>query len=265
MTLKTVSDQADGLRRLMGCDRGRLVAVVGSHPGAGATSTALHLAAALWQQGQQVVVLDEHGGARSASAACSEPARASWCEVATQRVPLAAAAGRAWGAVPVLAARPERTPANLDPRRAIAGHIALVDAALDERGCLSPLARQADDVLVVLQPQPQSLQAAYACIKSLHHAHALLQLRILLTRAGDAAEAERICGNLVRTGGRYLAMSLEPAGCIRADAQLPQAQRLGLGVVQAFPAAPSAADLRRIAAGLLHWPVRATPAWAAAA
>ncbi|WBY00585.1 flagellar biosynthesis protein FlhG [Ramlibacter tataouinensis] len=265
MTLKTGSDQADGLRRLMGRDRGRLVAVVGSHPRVGATSTALHLAAALWQQGQNVLVLDEHGGARSASAACSEPARASWPEVAAQSVSLAAAAGRAWGAVPVLAAQPDRMPAALDPRRAIAGRIALVDAALDEHGRLSPLARRADDVLVVLQPQPHSLQAAYARIKALHHAHALLQLRILLTQAGDAAESDRICGNLVRTGGRYLAMALEPAGCIRADAQLPQAQRLGLGVVQAFPAAPSAADLRRIAAELLHWPVRAAPAAAAAA
>jgi flagellar biosynthesis protein FlhG len=256
MTLKIVSDQADGLRRLMGRGRGRLVAIVGSHAGAGATSTALHLAAALWQQGQNVLVLDEHGGPRSATAECSEAPRASWCEVAMRRISLAAAAGRAWGAVPVLAARPERTPAGLDSRPAVAGRIALVDAALDAQGRLSPLARQADDVLVVLQPQPHSLQAAYARIKALHHAHALQQLRILLTQAADDGEAARISGNLVQTGSRYLAMALQPAGCIRADAQLPQAQRLGLGVVQAFPAAPSAADLRRIASALLHWPGR---------
>lgn len=265
MTLKIVSDQADGLRRLMGRQRGRLIAVVGGHPGAGATSTALNLAAALWQQGQNVLVLDEHDGPRSASALCREPARATWSEVATQRVSLAAAAGCAWGAVPVLAAPPDRTPAALDTRRAAAGRITLVDAALDAQGCLSPLARQADEVLVVLQPQVASLQAAYARIKTLHRAHALLQLRFLLTRAGDPAEAARIRANLVQTGSRYLAVSLQPAGCISADEQLPHAQRLGLGVVQAFPAAPSAIDLRRIAAEMLHWPGReAAPLLAAA-
>jgi flagellar biosynthesis protein FlhG len=262
---KTVADQADGLRRLMARDRGRLVAVVGSHPGAGATSLTLNVAMALWQQGQDVVVLDEHGGPGSAWATCSVPARATWSEVAAGRMSLAAGAGCAWGALPVLSADPDRTAAGDDPRRVLPGRIALVDARPDAEGGLSPLAREADDIVVVLQPQFASLKAAYTCIKALHHAHAVQQLHVLLTQVGDADEAQHFTRNLALTGSRYLAVSVQNAGCISADPRLPHAQRLGLGMVQAFPAAPAASELRRIATDLLHWPLRNAHPLAAAA
>lgn len=262
---KTVADQAAGLRRLMARDRGRLVAIVGCEPRAGATSTTLDLAMALWQQGQDVLVLDEHGGPRSASAACSVPARATWADVAAGRAAVTPASGRAWGALPVLAARPEHTPADADPRRVLPGRVTLVDAKMDAQGLLSPLAQQADDILVVLQPQLASLKSAYACIKALHRAHAALQVRVLLTRAEATAQAQHITRNLVDTGSRYLAVSVQPAGCIPADPCLPQAHGLGLGIVQAFPTARAATELRRIAAELLHWPLRDAHPLAAAA
>lgn len=58
---KVVTDQADGLRRLMASKAGRRVAVVDSEPGAGVSNVTLNLAAALTQQGQDVFLLDEHG------------------------------------------------------------------------------------------------------------------------------------------------------------------------------------------------------------
>lgn len=62
---KPGTDQADGLRRLMAGSLGRLVAVVGSGPKVGATTVTHNLAAALVQQGQDVLLLDERSGARS--------------------------------------------------------------------------------------------------------------------------------------------------------------------------------------------------------
>ncbi len=60
--IKAVSDQADGLRRLMAGSPGRVVAVVGGGPMVGVTSVALNLAAALVQQGKDVLLLDERNG-----------------------------------------------------------------------------------------------------------------------------------------------------------------------------------------------------------
>lgn len=60
---KIVTDQADGLRRLMASNTARRVAVIDSANGAG--NVMLNLAAALTQQGQDVLLLNEHSGPQS--------------------------------------------------------------------------------------------------------------------------------------------------------------------------------------------------------
>lgn len=199
------NDQADGLRRLMAGSPGQLVAVVGSGPGVGASSVTQNLAAALVQQGKEVLLLDERRKAQP------EPCRRE-------------------------------------------GRVVVLDAMLDRDGALSPLAAQADHVLVVLQPDAASITACYACIKRLHYAHALKRLRVLVNRATELREAQRILANLTATGSRYLALALDPAGCVRDDPRLTQAQRLNLTVVDAFQTSAAATDFRQIAAGLGQWP-----------
>lgn len=132
--------------------------------------------------------------------------------------------------------------------------LVLIHAVLDKEGALSPLAAKADHVLVVFQPNPAAIKQAYLCIKRLHYAHALQRMRVLVNGVADAAEAQRILANLATTGSRYLAVALEPAGWVRADLLKVQAERLNLSVVEAFPASPSAADFRQIAAESLRWP-----------
>ena len=209
-------DQADGLRHLMASSPGRLLAVVGSGPGVGVTSVTLNLAAALVQQGKDVLLLDELRAA----------------------------------------------PPPLAQRK---GRLLLIDAVLDAQGALSPLAAQADSVLVVLQPNAASIKASYACIKKLQYAHALQRVRVLINHATDATQAQRILANLAHTSGRYLALTLEPAGWVRSDPRLLQARRLNLTVVEAFQTSPAALDFRQIASDLQHWPWRAPMAGAPAA
>lgn len=204
----TVTDQADGLRRLMANSPGRLLAFVGGAPGVGASSVAMNLAAALGRLGQDVRVLDERGDVPS-------------------------------------------------PYVRRQGQLVLVDARLDAGGMLSPLAAQADELVVVLRPQVDTITAAYACIKRLHQAHAPRRVRVLVNRAANAGEGGRILVNLAAVAKSYLALALEPAGCIREDEQLAQARWLNMSVVEAFPGSPAAVDVDRIAADLLRWPVPA--------
>ena len=205
---KVVSDQADGLRRLMASKTGRLgrqVAVVDTEPRTGASNTTLNLAAALTQQGQEVLLLNEHDGAPP-------------------------------------------TPLQRD------GRLVLMDALLDKEGGLSPIAARADHIVVVVQANAAAITQAYLCIKRLHYAHAFQRMRVLVSGAADAAEAQRILVNLANTGSRYLAVALEPAGWVRADPLHTQAQRLNLIVVDAFQASAAARDFRQIASDLLQWP-----------
>lgn len=59
---KLVLDQADGLRRLMAGNTARSVTLVDGTRDSGACSVALNLAAALAQQGRDVLLLDERSG-----------------------------------------------------------------------------------------------------------------------------------------------------------------------------------------------------------
>lgn len=206
---KAVTDQADGLRRLMAATPGTRVAVVGCE-GPGVASFTRNLAAALVQEGKDVLLIDERDAA---------------------------------------------PPAGLQGD----GRLLLVHAGLDPHGALSPWAARSDHILVVLQAHAASIKASYACIKGLHHAHALQRLRVLVDGAADAAEAQRILCNLADAGLRYLSLVLEPAGWVRADPHLARAQRLNATVVEAFGSSPAALDYRQVASGLLQWPLPRAP------
>ena len=65
---KLISDQAEGLRRLLTRTGARVIAVTGGPVGVGCTTGVVNLAAALAQQGKDVLVVDECVGERSVSA-----------------------------------------------------------------------------------------------------------------------------------------------------------------------------------------------------
>ena len=202
---KLVLDQADGLRRLMAANTARRVTLVDAATGTGACSVALNLAAALMQQGRDVLLLDERSGPQQAP-----PARG--------------------------------------------GRLVLVDAVVNSDGALSPLAASADHLLVVCAASSEAITQTYLCIKKLHYAHPLANLRVLVSEAADPAQARRLLANLATTASRYLGTALEPAGFVRADPFLAQASRLNLTVVQAFGASAAARDFLQVASDLVTWP-----------
>ncbi len=65
---KFVADQAEGLRRLLARSGSRVIAVTGGSESVGRTTTVVNLAAALAEQGKDVLVIDECLGDRSVSA-----------------------------------------------------------------------------------------------------------------------------------------------------------------------------------------------------
>ena len=254
---KLVTDQADGLRRLLSHTPTRVIAIAGMRRGDGATTAVMNLAAALVHQGKDVLVLDEHHpDTDSISALWAVDPPGVLADVAERRLTCAGAAARAGCGVDVLPAPSAMVHSRIDPRTLCLGGVVLIDAAFDDEGRLSTLAQRADELVLVLQPNAASVTTAYAGIKRLHYAHGLKQLRFLVNRASSTDEAHTVMGNLANTGSRYLAVSLEAAGWVRADAHLADARRLGQTVVEAFPASPAAVDFRRVASDIGLWPWR---------
>lgn len=80
---------------------------------------------------------------------------------------------------------------------------------------LSRLAASAHDVVVVMRGNDLSgatLTATYACIKQLHHQHALMHFRVLLTECDSEAGAYGMFCRLAVVASRYLTVVLHFCG-----------------------------------------------------
>jgi flagellar biosynthesis protein FlhG len=130
------------------------------------------------------------------------------------------------------------------------------DARLERKGALSPLAVQANDVLIVTRVAAQAITEAYACMKRLHFDHAIAQFRVLVNHVSSLADAQTTFENLAEVAARYLSVSIEDAGCVTADPLMERSLELQRCVVDAFPSAQSARDYRHVASEMLYWPMR---------
>ncbi|WGS49778.1 AAA family ATPase [Paraburkholderia sp. D15] len=258
---KLISDQAEGLRRLLARSGSRVIAVTGGSTGAGCTTTVVNLAAALAQQGKDVLVIDECLGELSVCTMLGGLRGAgNFAAVMRGEMTLDDAAARHALGFSVLAAsrlnREGHSPAQLGVVLHGSADVVLIDAQLDQQGHLSPLAKQAHDVLIVTRMVAQAITEAYACMKRLHYAHALAQFRVLVNHVQSVSDAHTAFANLAGVAGRYLTVALEDAGCIAADTRMARALELSRCVVDAFPSTPAARDFRHLAAELQYWPMR---------
>jgi flagellar biosynthesis protein FlhG len=258
---KLISDQAEGLRRMLARSGSRVIAVTGGSLGAGCTTTVVNLAAALAQQGKDVLVIDECLGEKSVSAMLGGVRGAgNFAAVMRGEMTLDDAAARHALGIAVLAAsrlsREGHTAAEFGVVLRGSADVVLIDAQLDPQGHLSALAQQAHDVMIVTRMAAQAITDAYACMKRLHYGHAIAQFRVLVNYVQSVNDAHIAFANLAGVAGRYLAVALEDAGCIAADARMARALELSRCVVDAFPSTPAARDFRHLAAELQYWPMR---------
>ncbi|MGG1945627.1 MinD/ParA family protein [Trinickia sp. NRRL B-1857] len=259
--VKQVTDQAEGLRRLLAKSGSRVVAVTGGPVGVGCTSTVVNLAAALAALGKDVLVIDERLGSRSVSAMLGGLHSAgSLRALMDGEISLDQACARHELGFSVLAASRENcagySAAQLGLLLSGPADVVLVDARLDRQGAFSLLACQAHDVMIVTRVAASAITEAYACMKRLHFEHAIAQFRVLVNHVSSLADAHTTFENLAEVAARYLTVSIEDAGCVAADPLMERSLELGRCVVDAFPSTQSARDFRHVAAEMLYWPMR---------
>lgn len=239
----------------------RVIAVTSGSAGVGSTTTVVNLAAALAQQGKDVLVIDECLGEKSVSAMLGGVRGAgNFAAVMRGEMTLDDAAARhALGFSVLAASRPNReghAAAEFGVVLRGSADVVLIDAQLDPQGRLSALAMQAHDVMIVTRMAAQAITDAYACMKRLHYGHAIAQFRVLVNHVQSVNDAHTAFANLAGVAGRYLTVALEDAGCIAADGRMARALELSRCVVDAFPSTPAARDFRHLAAELQYWPMR---------
>jgi flagellar biosynthesis protein FlhG len=266
---KTLPDQAEGLRRLLN-EQLRVVTLMSGNSGAGKTSAAVNLAAALAATGRDVLLIDENGAGQRTSgnvaAALDLDVRFDLLHLLNGERTLEGVLLEGPGGVQVL---PSARGAQALTGDAQAGHAlaqcfrgmatpfdyVVIDSAPESSSNLLALDAGNQDIVIVLSSAASSITEAYALVKLLNQRHAHSHFHVLVNRAASEQEALTIFQNMAQVARGYLAVTLDFIGFIPADAKLSKARQLRRAVVEAYPAAPAAVGFRALAEAITAWPV----------
>ena len=130
--------------------------------------------------------------------------------------------------------------------------LVLVDTGSGISDAVTYFTTAAQEIVVVVTPEPSSLTDAYALIKVLTSTHHEKRFRILANNVSGEAEARRLFDTLSRTALRFLNASLDLLGWIPRDPRLARAVARAQMIVDDAPDAPSAQAFLSIADRLLE-------------
>lgn len=267
---KFVSDQAAGLRRLLGQGGLQVITVMSGQKGAGKTAATANLAAALARSGRDVLIIDQDQHGRGACAAFGLTPRYDLADVIAGRCTLDALIlsgpdnvqvlpiGGGFSRLGQLSERDHERLAQSFTRLQCGVDVVLVDMEEATDPDALPLGLAASEIMVVLPPGNVAITQGYTLVKRLAHNFGKRQFRLLLNRVQSPEQAQAVAHNFAHTAERYLGVAIDYLGYIPLDESVTRASHLRTSVVEAFPVAQSTSHFRKLAEGLLRWPIPAT-------
>jgi flagellar biosynthesis protein FlhG len=136
----------------------------------------------------------------------------------------------------------------------VAQHVelVLVDTCSGISDVATYFAAAAQEIVVVVTPEPASLTDAYALMKLLASAYGEKRFQILANNVGDEDQARRLFDNLSRAAVRFLNVSLDYLGWIPRDPRLLAAVARSRLVVEEAKDSPSARSFGTLAGRLIE-------------
>jgi flagellar biosynthesis protein FlhG len=267
-------DQAEGLRRLRSPEasvpvaprrRARVVAVTSGKGGVGKTSLAANLAVAAAARGRRVVLVDADLGLANADILLGLAPRATLAEVIAGQSDLRDVLTPAPGGVLLVpGANGIAELANLDPidRQILLkslttleheADLIVVDTGAGLGASVTEFAAAADEVLVVVTPEPTSMTDAYAVVKTLVLGGRREGLRLAVNMSRSGQEALNVSHRLQSVCRRFLdSLDVEFAGAVPLDAAVAAAARDRRPFTLTRPQAPASRAVRQMAGRLLR-------------
>ena len=111
----------------------------------------------------------------------------------------------------------------------------------------------ANETIVVVTPEPTSLTDAYALIKVLSTRYQQKRFRILTNMSKNAKEGRDVFRKLTKVTDRFLNISLDWAGLIPFDENLPLSVCQQKAVVEAFPKSASSRSFAEVSTRIDQW------------
>ncbi len=97
----------------------------------------------------------------------------------------------------------------------------------------------AQEILIVVSPEPTSITDAYAMMKVLFLKHSENHFRLLVNSARNAEEAKEVFNNLSLVGQKFLNLSIDYWGYILQDDHVAKAVRQQQALIELYPHCPA--------------------------
>lgn len=266
MPFERITDQAEGLRRLLVRAPTRVVTVAGARAGLGATSVVVNLAATLAQAGEDVLVLDENLSHDNVPNSLALKPRYDLLNAVRRDKPwreimLHARSGvrilpvaRAIQMLPKLSAQERACLLECLTEASRSADVVLVDAAVCEKRYFSASIAPDQPLLLVLNPTASAITESYAMIKRMAIQDGRQSFEIVVNKARDEREARVVFGNIAQVARRHLNVRVEYLGHIPVDEKHKRATQLCRPIVEAFPSAPAALAFGELGRNLMSLP-----------
>lgn len=252
------SDQAEGLRRLLGGPKSRVLTVLSATSAEEKGAMLVNLGASLKQSGRDVILVDAcresrgiSAGLNAANAGLLRVARGE-CDVddVIQSMPQGfgvVALVPEGESIPSYDALSMQALSDAFEQLQKRADMVVVDAELGEDDSFPIPDLSRSEIVVQVATKPESITSAYALIKRVSSQLGKRPFSVLITGASEK-EAQVVYKNMAQAANRYLSVKLNSLGSVPADEHLTRASRLGRTVVEAFPLAGASVAFRRLAA-----------------
>ena len=123
----------------------------------------------------------------------------------------------------------------------------LIDTAAGISSNVMSFNQMAQEVIVILSPDPTSLADAYATIKVLATSYGVTEFHVIVNNTQNASHGKSLFQKLEKICQRFLKIPIQHMGTLSADPHLVQASRNQQVVVKHFPKAKVSQEIQKIA------------------
>ena len=235
----------------------RVIAVTSGKGGVGKTTLAVNLGIFWAQMGKRVILLDMDLGLANVDVLLNLRPRYNLSHVIMGKLRIADVLTFCGGMGVVPGSSGVPALANLDRsgrNRLIEdfgqldaqADIIIVDTAAGMGSGVTEFLAMADEVLVVVTPDPTSVVDAYAMVKTLSRQHGCAQVSLLVNMARDRREGLRVSQGIVQVSRRFLDSDVRALGYIPNDENVAESVRNRQPFILTCPTAQATKAVRGI-------------------
>ena len=137
--------------------------------------------------------------------------------------------------------------------------VLLIDTGAGINDDVTWLNSSANEIIVVVTPEPTSIADAYALIKILSQKHKIKNFKMLVNQAKTEGEAMRVYQHITSVSDKFLSVAIDYLGHVLMDELVPQAIRMRKPIVSAFPRSNAAKNFSVLADTLVRKKERSVP------